>query len=73
VELAGVEPDLISWCGLMLRRLFCPFPVMVIIPVGYLQIGDVVSVSAAKITLELEDVYVIESKAYLIMHFKILL
>lgn len=55
----------------LLRRLYCPFTVEVIIPVGELQSGDVVSVDAVKITLELKDVFIIEGKAYYIIHFRI--
>jgi hypothetical protein len=54
-----------------LRRLFCPLPVIVIFPVGYLQVGDAVSAEAAKITLELHDVYIIIDRVYLFVHFRI--
>jgi hypothetical protein len=47
--------------------------IIVIIPVGFLQPGEVVSVEASKITLELQDVYIIEGRANLIVHFMILL
>lgn len=55
-----------------LRRIYCPFTVEVIIPVGELQSGDVVYVEAVKITLELKDVYIIGGKAYYLFHFRIL-
>jgi hypothetical protein len=45
---------------------------MVIIPVGNLEKGAARLVEAVKVTLELKDVYVIEGKAYYIIHFKIL-
>ena len=54
-----------------LIRLYCPFSVMVIYSVGKLNRGDVVLVEAVKITLELKDVFIIEGKAYYIIHFRI--
>ena len=56
-----------------LIRLFCPFPVMVLTPVGNLEKGDVVSVEAVKLTLQLRDVFIIGGKAYYIIYFRILL
>jgi hypothetical protein len=56
-----------------LIRLFCPFPVLVLYPVGNLEKGDVVSVEAVKLTLQLRDVFIIEGKAYYIIYFRILL
>lgn len=55
-----------------LRRIYCPFRVVVIIPVGELQSDNVVSVVAVKITLELKDVYIIGGKGYYFIYFKIL-
>jgi hypothetical protein len=54
-----------------LRRIYCPFAVLVTIPVGKFQLGDIVAVEAVKITLELKDVFIIEGKAYYIIHFRI--
>lgn len=54
-----------------LQRLYCPFTVIVVSPVGKLVVGDVVAVEAVKITLELKDVYIIEERAYYIIHFRI--
>jgi hypothetical protein len=56
-----------------LVRLYCPFSVVVKIPVGNLQIDDVVTVEAVKITLELKDVYIINGKAFYVIHFRILI
>ena len=53
-------------------RVYCPFNVIVIrITPGHM-IGDVAVVEAVKITLELEDVYIIREKAYYIWNFRIL-
>lgn len=46
---------------------------MVIQPVGNLRSGDIVSVEAIKITLELKDVFIVEGKAYYLVNFRILL
>lgn len=54
-----------------LRRIYCPFTVLVTIPVGKFQHGDIVAVEAVKVTMELKDVYIIERKAYYIIHFRI--
>lgn len=56
-----------------LQRIFCPFTVLVTIPVGKLHYGDIVAVEAVKITLELKDVFIIGGKAYYIIHFRILI
>lgn len=56
-----------------LKRLQCPFKAEVIIPVGGLSEGENVSVEAVKVTLELKDVFIIEGKAYYIIHFKIVI
>lgn len=55
-----------------LKRIYCPFSAMVIIPVGSFQEGDIVSVQAVKVTLQLKDVFIIEEKAYYIFHFRII-
>jgi len=55
-----------------LRRIYCPFNVIVIRLVPNLRIGDIAVVEAVKITLELKDVYIIRGKAYYIWNFKIL-
>jgi hypothetical protein len=56
-----------------LMRIYCPFPAVVVYPVGTLEKGNVVSVEAVKLTLELKDVYIIDGKAYYLIHFRILL
>jgi hypothetical protein len=59
--------------GGQLIRLYCPFTVIVIYPVGELEKGDAYLVDAVKVTLELRDVYIIENKAYYIIHFRIII
>ena len=55
-----------------LKRVYCPFNVIVIRLVPNLMIGDVAVVEAVKITLELKDVYIIRGKAYYVWNFKII-
>jgi hypothetical protein len=55
-----------------LKRIYCPFRVIVVVPVGGLNAGDIALVQAAKVTLGLQDVYIIEGKAYYVIHFRVL-
>ncbi len=54
-----------------LKRLYCPFPVEVVVPVGQMGKGLVVFVEAIKMTPDMKDVYVIEGKAYYLSFFAI--
>lgn len=56
-----------------LIRIFCPFPVEVLKPVGGLEEGDIVYVQAVKLTLELRDVFIINGRAYYLYYFRILI
>lgn len=55
-----------------LERINCPFLVRVIITVPPLNAGDVESVTAVKISMELIDVYIIKGKAYYYFNFSII-
>lgn len=55
-----------------LERLRCPFYVLVIVDVHTLKKGSVKAVKAVKMSIELIDVYVIESKAYYHFNFRLL-
>ena len=55
-----------------LRRIFCPFPVVVLERVYQFEKGQVLSVDAVKVTTELKDIFIIGTKAYYIHHFGIL-
>jgi len=55
-----------------LRRIYCPFKVIVIQWIPNHSIGDKVSVEAVKITLELKEVYIIKGKAYYVYNFRII-
>jgi len=56
-----------------LRRIYCPFRVIVVVPVGKLEEGMIVLVEAIKMTEDLRNVFVVEGKAYYLVHFQILL
>jgi hypothetical protein len=55
-----------------LRRIFCPFPVVVLEEVYQFKKDQILSVEAVKITVSLQDVFIIDGKAYLIRYFGIL-
>ena len=55
-----------------LERLYCPFYVLVVVDVHILKKGSVKTVKAVKMSLELIDVYIIESKAYYHFNFRLL-
>ena len=76
-ELADVlkysSPDtlyIITWNNL-LKKLFCPFQVVVKHSIGGLQEGERVLVEAVKVTAKLKTVFIINGRAYFYHHFKI--
>jgi len=54
-----------------LKRLYCPFHVIVIRKVPNFDLLDIAEVESVKITLKLEEVYIIEGEAYFVWNFKI--
>ena len=54
-----------------LVRVYCPFPVILVIEVGDLVVGNLYYVDAVKVSKELFDLYLISGKGYLIRFFKI--
>jgi hypothetical protein len=56
-----------------LRRIYCPFRVEVLQDMPPLHKGDVVYVEAVKMTIHIEEVYIVKGKAYYSVAFKILL
>lgn len=77
-ELANVlkysSPDtlyIITWNNL-LKKLFCPFQVVVKHQIGELKKGEVVFVSSVKVTGKLKTVYLINGQFYFYDHFEIL-
>jgi len=55
-----------------LERLYCPFYVRVIADVHFLEKGSVKAVKAVKMSMELIDVYVIDSGTYYYYNFIII-
>jgi hypothetical protein len=55
-----------------LKRLHCPFKVVAIVDSPpQIVVGEIYYVDAVKMTLELEEIYIIQNKAYYIWYFKI--
>ena len=55
-----------------LRRLYCPFQVVAIVDSPpHIVAGVFYMVEAVKMTLDLEEVFIIEGKGYFIWYFKI--
>ncbi len=61
----------INWQG-RLRRIFCPFPVFTLVKVYRFEKGQVLTVEAVKVTAQLQDIFLIDGKAYLIQYFGII-
>jgi hypothetical protein len=53
------------------KRLYCPFIVICKVNVPPLQKGSQYSVDAVKMTLKLEEVFIIEGRAYYFWYFEI--
>ena len=52
-----------------LKRLYCPFWVICKVEVFPLKKGNKYTVEVAKMTLKLEDVFIIEKRAYFVWYF----
>ena len=65
------ELYIVTWNNL-LKRLFCPFEVLVKHDVGKLKEGERVWVEGIKVTVNLITVYIINGQAYYYNHFEIL-
>jgi len=77
-ELADVlkysSPDtlyIITWNNL-LKKLFCPFQVVVKHQIGELEKGELVWVENVKVTVKLKTVYMVRGRAYYYDHFEII-
>jgi predicted component of type VI protein secretion system len=78
-ELADVlkytSPNIIyvvTWNNI-LKKVFCPFKVIVLGDIGDLRKGDVVLVEAVKVDLSLKTIFIIENQAYYYHNFEILI
>jgi hypothetical protein len=56
-----------------LRRIFCPFEVICLVDFPDILKGQKVPVDAIKLTIEVNEVFIIKGTAYYIIYFKILL
>ena len=53
------------------KRLYCPFMVVCKVDVPPLQKGNEYAVDAVKMTLKLQDVFIINGRAYFVWYFEI--
>lgn len=60
----------VTWNN-VLKKVFCPFKVMVLQDIGDLKKGDVVLVEAVKVDLNLKTIFIIDSQAYYYYNFHI--
>ncbi len=56
-----------------IKRIYCPFNVVVINDVPGLSIGDIEAVTAIKMDIKLIDIYVVRGKAYYYFNFTLYL
>lgn len=66
------ELYVVTWNNI-LKRLFCPFRVRVLMEIGNLKKNEIKWVEEVKVTLELKTVFIIEGQAYYYHCFDILL
>ena len=71
-KIVGTDSLLIITPMGRLRRLYCPFKVVCKVDVSSLIKGQEYAVNAIKMTLKLEDVFIIEGKAYHVWCFTII-
>ena len=57
----------------LLKKIFCPFRVRVLNPVGVLRKGEIVWVDEVKVTIELKTIFIIKGDAYYYYHFNIII
>lgn len=55
----------------VLKRRYCPFKVIAKVDIPPIMEGDIVSVEAIKITPSGIDVYIIDSKGYYVINFRL--
>ena len=70
-KIVGTDSILVVQYNGKMKRLYCPFLVICKVNVPSLQIGCEYYVEAVKMTLKLEDVFIIEGKAYFVWYFEI--
>lgn len=70
-KIVNTNSILVVRYGGKVQRLHCPFVVICRVNVPPLQEGAEYSVEAVKMTLQLQDVFIIEGKAYFVWYFEI--
>ena len=70
-KVVGTDSILVVMHNGKLKRLYCPFPVICKVDVPPLQKGQEYAVSSVKMTLKLEDVFIIEGRAYFVWYFAV--
>jgi len=71
-KIVGSDSLLIITHTGQLRRLYCPFKVVCKVDVSSLVKGQEYAVNAIKMTLKLEDVFIIQGRAYYVWCFTII-
>ena len=71
-KIVGTNSVLIVLSTGKLKRLYCPFMVICKVEVPPLQKGGKYAVEAVKMTLQKQDVFIIEGRAYFVWYFKII-
>ncbi|WP_369013380.1 hypothetical protein [Flavobacterium anhuiense] len=57
----------------VLKRIFCPFQVLILQEIGELQKGQVAFVTEVKVTLGIKTVFIINNEAYYYSYFDIII
>ena len=70
-ELVGTDSILIITKENRLKRVLCPFRVIVIVDVPGLEIGNIEYVTAVKMDIKLIDIYIVKGKAYYHFNFEL--
>ena len=55
------------------KRIYCPFPVVVVREIPNLSIGDIEDVTAIKMDLTLRDIYIVKGNPYYYFNFNLYL
>ncbi len=70
-KIVGTDSILVVLYTGKLKRLYCPFMVICKVDVPPLQKGSQYAVDAVKMTLKLEEVFIINGRAYYFWYFEI--
>ena len=70
-KIVGTDSILVVLHTGKLKRLYCPFIVVCKVDVPPLQKGNEYAVEAVKMTLQLQDVFIINGRAYFVWYFEI--